>query len=191
MWYYYWIFRISADSNTILNDFNLSMRQIETVVRNLFHFPVQSLIWFSTSQKVALNPSIQPDQNMVIPERQSGTHMNSSFEVSSYFGQAVVVPRFSPYRLDHSSRNTRNCDISFIWVIWYGTMTLANRVNRILLDLWFCSDFCILVLWLICNVPVMKPISVYDLINLHSERFLKRWTKASTTHQKLSNWKCH
>ena len=95
MWYYYWIFRISADSNTILNDFNLSMRQIETVVRNLFHFPVQSLIWFSTSQKVALKPSIQPDQNMVIPERQSGIHMNSSFEVSSYFGQAVVVPRYS------------------------------------------------------------------------------------------------
>ena len=37
----------------------------------------------------------------------------------------------------------------------------------------------------------MKPISVYDLVNLHSERFKKRWTKASTTHQNLSNWKCH
>ena len=77
-------------------------------------------------------------------------------------------------------------DFNFRWI-----MPFANRVNRILLDLSFWPGFCILVLWLICNVPVMKPISVYDLINLHSERFLKRWTKASTTHQNLSNWKCH
>ena len=32
--------------------------------------------------------NVQPDQNMMIPEL-SGIHVNSSFEVSSYFGQAV------------------------------------------------------------------------------------------------------
>ena len=143
------------DSNTILNDFNLSKRQIETVIRNLFHFPVQSLIWFYISQKVALKPSID--------------HIKPQYSIES------------PY---HSSSIR---DIGFIWNLDVGELC----EQKFLLDLWFCSDFCILVLWLICNVPVMKPISVYDLINLHSERFLKRWTKASTTHQNLSNWKCH
>ena len=32
---------------------------------------------------------LQSDQNMMIPEL-SGIHVNSSFEVSSYFGQAVI-----------------------------------------------------------------------------------------------------
>ena len=36
------------------------------------------------------NKSVQPDQNMMIPEL-SGIHMNSSFEVSSYFGQTVLL----------------------------------------------------------------------------------------------------
>ena len=34
--------------------------------------------------------SIQPDQNIMIPEL-SGIHVISSFEVSSYFGQAVCI----------------------------------------------------------------------------------------------------
>ena len=34
--------------------------------------------------------NLQPDQNMMKPEL-SGIHRNSSFEVSSYFGQSVVL----------------------------------------------------------------------------------------------------
>ena len=53
---------------------------------NLLNIGLATQVSFSTNK---VFQQLQPDQNMMAPEL-SGIHMNSSFEVPSYFGRAVI-----------------------------------------------------------------------------------------------------
>ena len=55
---------------------------------NLLNIGLATQVSFSTNK---VFQQLQPDQNMMAPEL-SGIHMNSSFEVPSYFGRAVLFP---------------------------------------------------------------------------------------------------